>query len=197
MSVALAGQDAYPVPVQQRRCGKCGKLVPRSAYACRRCGKAQRIRPRTFLLFLAAGLLIGMFAVATAGVLLPQVHPGEAAASRPLPDLHRSVARERAPEVSATDLWMSYSRDPDAADRLYREHSVVVTGAVRALERDYQGGMVVRLSAGNGFDTVNATLATRNDPVLGTLAKGDAVSLLCVGRGALMGAPRLGSCFLR
>jgi hypothetical protein len=92
---------------------------------------------------------------------------------------------------------MSYSRDPAAADRLYREHSVVVTGDVRAVERNYEGAMVVRLSAGNGFDTVNATLATRNDPVLGTLAKGGAVSLLCVGRGALMGAPLLGSCFVR
>jgi hypothetical protein len=197
MGVALAGQDAYPVPVQQRRCGKCGKLVSRSAYACRRCGKAQRIRPRTFLLFLAAVLLIGMFAAASAGVLLPQAHPGEVAAVNAPPDRYRSVTPGRTPEVSATDLWMSYARDAAGADRLYREHSLVVSGFIRALERNYQGATVVRLSAGTGFDTVDAVLATRNDPVLGTLAKGNAVSLLCVGRGALMGAPLLGSCFVR
>jgi hypothetical protein len=197
MGVALAGQDAYPVPVQQRRCGKCGKLVSRSAYVCRRCGKAQRIQPRTFLLLLAAVLLIGMFAVASAGVLLPQAHPGGVAAVKASADLLRGVTPGRTLEVSATDLWMNYARDASGADRLYRDHSLVVTGAVRALERNYQGGMVVRLSAGKGFDTVNATLATRNDPVLGTLAKGDAVSLLCVGHGALMGAPLLDSCFVR
>jgi hypothetical protein len=57
--------------------------------------------------------------------------------------------------------------------------------------------MVVRLGTGDAFETVNATFATRNDSVLGTLAKGHAVSLLCVGRGALMGAPVIGGCFLR
>ena len=57
--------------------------------------------------------------------------------------------------------------------------------------------MVVRLATPDPFDSVNATLATRNDPVLATLAKGRSVSLLCVGRGAMMGAPLLGGCFVR
>jgi hypothetical protein len=99
--------------------------------------------------------------------------------------------------VTATDLWMSYSRDGVAADHVYRGHSVVVTGTIRSIDRNYEGDMVVRLGTGDAFETVNATLATRNDSVLGTLAKGRAVSLLCVGRGALIGAPLLGSCFVR
>ena len=103
----------------------------------------------------------------------------------------------RTPEVTATDLWMTYSRNAAAAEHLYRDHSVMVTGTVRSVDRNYEGDMVVRLGTGDAFDTVNATLATRNDPVLGTLAKGRPVSLLCVGRGALMGAPLLGSCFVR
>lgn len=200
MSVALARQVPYPVRVQQRRCSKCGKLVSRSAYACRRCGKTQRIRPRTILLFMAGALMVGMFAVASASALLPQVHPGEPATRVKAPsELHRGPAMlpGRTPEVSATDLWTSYSRDAAGADRLYREHAIAVTGNVRSIERNYEGDMVVRLGTGDAFETVNATFATRNDPVLGTLAKGHAVSLLCVGRGALMGAPLLGSCFVR
>ena len=200
MSVALARQAPYPVRVQQRRCSKCGKLVSRSAYACRRCGKTQRIRPRTILLLMAAGLMVGMFAVASAGALLPQAHPVEPSTRvNTPPDLHDGprVVPGRTPEMSATDLWMSYSRDAVGADRLYREHSIIVTGNVRSIERNYEGDMVVRLGTGDAFDTVNATFATRNDPVLGTVAKGHAVSLLCVGRGALMGAPLLGSCFVR
>ncbi len=198
MSVALARQAPYPVRIQQRRCGKCGKLVSRSAYACRRCGKTQRIRPRMFLLFSAVGLMVGMFAIATASALAPQAHPGEAAAvTRVLPEAHGPVAPGATSEVSASELWMSYSRDAAGADRVYREHSVVVTGDVQAIERNYEGETVVRLSAGNAFDTVNATLATRNEPVQGRLARGHAVSLLCVGRGALLGAPLLGSCFVR
>ena len=53
MSVALARQAPYQVRAAQRRCGKCGKLVSRAAYACRRCGKSQRVRPRIILLGLA------------------------------------------------------------------------------------------------------------------------------------------------
>ena len=141
--------------------------------------------------------MVGMFAVASAGALLPPVHPGEIAAVKTRPELPRVTAPGRTPEVSATELWMSYSRDAAGADRLYRDHSIGVTGNVRAIERNYEGNMVVRLGSGDAFDTVNATFATRDDPVLGTLAKGHAVSLLCVGRGALMGAPLLGSCFVR
>ena len=138
-----------------------------------------------------------MFAVASAGALSPQAHPGEAAAK--VPELHRGPVTTpgHTPEVSATDLWMSYSRDAGGADRLYREHSVLVTGNIRSVDCNYEGEMVVRLGTGDAFETVNATLATRNDPVLGTLTKGRPVSLLCVGRGALMGAPLLGSCFVR
>jgi len=200
MSVALARQAPYPTRVQQRRCSKCGKLVSRSAYACRRCGKSQRTRPRTILLCLAGGLMAGMFAVASAGSLLPPAHPAEGSMSVKMPtDLHREVTVPRhTPEVSATDLWMSYSRDAVGADRLYREQSVVVNGTIRSVDRNYEGEMVVRLGTGDAFETVNATLATRNDPVLGTtLTKGHPVSLLCVGHGALLGAPILGSCFVR
>jgi ribosomal protein L40E len=198
MSAALARQAPYPVRVQQRRCGKCGKLVSAAAYACRRCGKTQRIRPKTILLVLASGLMVGMFAVASASVLLPQSRPAEAAvpAARPA-GAGALVASGRTNEVSATDLWMTYSRDTAAAERLYRDRSLTVTGIVRSIDRNYEGEMVVRLATGDTFDTVNATLATRNDPALGTLVKGRSVSLLCMGRGALMGAPQLGGCFLR
>ena len=200
MSVALARQAPYPTRVQQRRCSKCGKLVSRSAYACRRCGKTQRIRPKTILLCLAAALLVGMFAVASASALLPQAHPGEAAAAamKAPTELNRGAVTisGRTPEVSATELWTSYTRDAAGADRLYREHSIVVTGNIRSVERNYQGDPVVRLATG-ALETVNATFATRNDPGLATLAKGHTVSLLCVGRGALIGAPLLGSCFLK
>lgn len=195
-SVALSRQAPYPVRVQQRRCGKCGKLVSRAAYACRRCGKSQRIRPRTLLLCLAGGLMVGMFAVASAGALLPQAHPSEPAAAL-APPAARAAAASRALEISATDLGIAYSRDAADADRAYRDRSLMVTGIVRSVDRNYEGDMVVRLGTGDAFDTVNATLATRNDPALGGLAKGRVASLLCVGRGALMGAPLLGACFLR
>ena len=78
--------------MQQRRCGKCGKLVSAAAYACRRCGKAQRIRPKTILLVLSCGLLVGMFAVAGASALLPQARPAEAAVPLTAPAADHAAA---------------------------------------------------------------------------------------------------------
>lgn len=200
MSVALARQAPYPVRVQQRRCGKCGKLVSRAAYACRRCGKPQRLKPRVILLFLAGGLMIAMFGMAGVSALSLGARPVEAqpaaapvrAAALPTPTL---TSRTR--QVTASELWAAYSLDALAADRSYRDRSLVVTGTVRSVDPNYEGDMVVRLGTGDAFDTVNATLAARNDPALAALAKGSAVSLICVGHGALMGAPLLGSCFVR
>jgi ribosomal protein L40E len=196
-SIALSRQAPYPTRVQQRRCGKCGKLVSRSAYACRRCGKSQRIRPKTLFLCIAAGLVVGMFAVATASVFLPQAHQTETPAVAAAPAVRAPLAAVGAPEISASELWTAYSRDAARADHTYRDRSLTVTGVVRSIDRNYEGNMVVRLGTGDAFDTVNATLATRNDPALPGLAKGRVASLLCVGRGALMGAPVLASCFLK
>ena len=199
-SIALTRQATYPERVQQRRCGNCGKVVSRSAYACRRCGKTQRIRPRTLVLGLSGGLLmVGMFAVATGGVLGPQAHPsGAAAALAPVvPRALPAPPASRTPEISATDLWMTYSRDPADADRRYRDRSLVVTGMLSSIGRDFGGGVVLRLGTGDAFSAVSATLATRNEPALAGLARGQVVSLICVGRGAIMGAPLLAGCFLR
>jgi ribosomal protein L40E len=196
-SIALTRQAFDPVRAHQRRCGKCGKLVSRAAYQCRRCGKTQRIRPRTILLGLSAGLIVGMFAVASASALSLRPHPVEAAVAPSAVPAHAPISAGRAPEISATDLWSAYTSDAAGADRAYRDHPLTVSGVVRSIDRNYGGQMVVRLGTGDAFETVNATLATRDDPALSGLAKGRTASLLCVGRGALMGAPVLANCFLR
>ena len=160
------------------------------------------MRPRTILLLLSGALMAGMFLIAA----LSGSSVSRAADTAPVPasspgavqgSAAQRAAGARPAEVSAADLWSTYSRDRAAADRLYRDRSVVITGVVRAFDRNYEGAMVVRLATPDPFDAVNATLATRNDPALAGLAKGRTVSLLCVGRGDLMGAPQLGSCFIK
>jgi len=201
MSAALVRQAPYQVRAAQRRCAKCGKLVSRAAYACRRCGKSQRVRPRTILLALAGCLMVGMFAVAGLGSLIGQPHAAEAVAQAPLSPAataeDRVPSAARAPEISATELWMAYSRDSAGTDRSFRDRSLVVTGTVRSVDRDFEGRLVARLSTGDAFETVNATMATRDDGALAAVSKGRPVALRCVGRGVLMGAPLLGGCFVK
>lgn len=158
------------------------------------------MRPRAILLVLAGLLMVGMFAVAilTGGGATARPVDRSMVAPAPAPPL--AVARlvkGETPELTANDLWAAYTRDRLATDRLYRDRSLVITGTVRSVDRNFEGDMVVRLATPDPLETVNATLATRTDPALNGLAKGQPVSLLCVGRGGLMGAPLLGSCFIR
>lgn len=193
---AIDRRAPYPVKASHRQCAKCGKLLSRAVFACRRCGKRQRIRPRTMLLVLSGCLLVAMFAVASASALLTAPHVPEAAPA--WPKTAASPVNPRvSSEVTAAELWATYVRDPVEADRQFRDRSVIVNGMVRSVDRDFEGSMVARLSTGDAFETVNAKLATRDDPTMVGVIKGRPVSLLCVGRGALMGAPQLGGCFVR
>lgn len=154
----------------------------------------------------SAGLLSAMFAVAAWPTVFPASRPAETASAVPAapaardPGLSTSTPRAsgagQAVQVTAADLWSAYMRDPAAADRQYRDRSLVVSGIVRSIDRDFDGGLMVRLSTGGASDTVNAKLATRTDPTSMGMNRGKEVSLLCVGRGAAIGAPLLGSCFV-
>jgi ribosomal protein L40E len=196
MNTASVRRPPYPLSANHKQCMKCGKLVSRSAFVCRRCGKKQRMRPRTMLLVLSGCLVAAMFAVASASALLTAPAPPESAPAWPKTAAAPPIPKASA-QVTASELWAAYARNAAGADHLYRDRSVVVSGIVRSIERDYEGSMVARLSTGDAFETVNAKLATRDDPSTLGVIKGRNVSLLCVGRGALLGAPQLGGCFVR
>ena len=175
-------------------------MVSVRALVCRRCGRRQRVSPRTIYLGLAALTLASMFAVAG---LLPLGKGGDpppyAPAGVPGPSGGVAAPPLRAPErLAAADLWAAYARDPLAADRLYKDKPLVVTGQVIAApQRDFRGSVVLRLGTGDMLETVHATLAARDITNDATLAKGQTVSVACVGRGALIGAPLLDGCTLQ
>jgi hypothetical protein len=205
MNTTVARRAPYPIRANHKRCAKCGKVVSRAAFDCRRCGKRQRVRPRTILLILSCCLVAGMFAVAGASVMgmsatrsvepvaLQSAQPGtRAAAHLKLPP----PVPADAPVVSAADLWLAYAGNPTAANHRFKDRTLVVNGTVRSIDRDFDGGAVMRLTTGDPLETVNARMASRHDPAHAVL-KGKAVELVCVGRGALIGAPSLGNCFVR
>ena len=157
------------------------------------------MRPKTMLLLGATALIGAMFAVAVltssamARVETPALSPSLVATAPPA-----GASNPDTPLITASALWSAYADNRAAADRKYRDRSVVVSGAIRSVDRNFEGDMVIRLATPDAFETVNATMASRNDPGLSALAKGQMISLLCVGRtGPLMGAPLLGSCFIK
>ena len=201
-SAALDRRAPYEVRAHHKRCGKCGKLVARAAFQCRRCGTRQRIKPRTILLVVSICLVGGMFAVAGASGLMAQPRAPEMAAvgaGHAGAAVFESVAPDATGAISVTagDLWAAYVRNAGDADRRFRDHSLLVSGAVRSVDRDFDGRAMVRLSTGDPYESVNAKLATRNEATLAGMTKGKSVTLLCVGRGRLIGAPQLTGCFVR
>jgi len=196
-SSAVVRRVPYPVRENHKQCTKCGKLVSRAAYACRRCGKRQRVRPRTILLALSACLLLGMFAVATAGALMtPRVAETSYVVAGETPGTVPSISAT-AVKVDASDLWLAYSRGALEADRRFKDRPLLVTGTVRSVDRDFEGRMVVRFNTGDALEAVNARVALRNDQAALAIVKGRRVSLACIGKGALIGAPLLGDCSVR
>jgi hypothetical protein len=201
-SAALDRRAPYEVRAHHKRCGKCGKLVSRAAFVCRRCGSRQRIKPRTILLVLSACLVAAMFAVAGAGGLFAHANPPETAAGphRPMAAMPEDLVPPDATgarPIAAAELWMAYVRDQVAANRQFKDRLLLVSGTVRSVERDFEGRPMVRLTTGDAYDSVNAKMATRRDLTSAGVRKGDAVTLLCVGRGSLIGSPQLTGCFLR
>ena len=149
------------------------------------------------LLVLSGCLVAGMLALASASAFLLACSPArdharlaETAAAPSLPTASSEVTRDRA----VGRLCERRGQRPICSSRT---ESVVVDGIVRSIERDYEGSMVARLATGDAFETVDAKLATRNDPTIVGVIKGRTVSVLCVGRGALLGSPQLGGCFVR
>ncbi len=186
--------------VTHKRCAKCGKLVSRSSMRCRRCGQRQRWSRRKLLLASSVALIAAMFAIAINTTFFPNGRVAESsvptAATHATPRALLASRLANATSVTASDLWMAYMRDPAAADRMFRDRSVVVSGRIRAIDRDFDGGTLVRLSTGDAMDTVNAKLATQDSPAVLGVHKGREISLLCVGRGAAIGVPLLGGCMI-
>jgi hypothetical protein len=171
------------------------------ALVCRRCGKRQRVNPRTIYLGLAGLFLAGLFAVAGLGSLLPTARVNDALPAA-CAGANAPVAAPVAPagqpaRLTAAELWAAYNLDAVRADRLYKDKPIVVTGRVLVVPtRDFRGNVVLRLGTGDALEMVRATLV-RRDMLMDSLpAKGQTVSVACVGRGAAIGAPLLDNCAL-
>lgn len=163
--------------------------------ACRRCGKRQRVNPRMVLLGLAVVFVAGMFAFAAVGSSLLSAKVIEAAPFMPRERSASAVTTGSPVAVSAGELWDAYERDAIAADRLYRDRPIRLTGRVVAVPvRDFRGHLVLRLGTNETLESVRATLASRSSVLAASVGKGQAITLLCTGRGALIGAPIMDGC---
>ncbi|MGO4579601.1 hypothetical protein AB4Z48_26515 [Cupriavidus sp. 2TAF22] len=95
-------------------------------------------------------------------------------------------------EISAAQLYQEYKANEVLADTKYKGNWLYVSGVVAEIGKDFTDAPYLRLLAGQfQFDNVRAMLGKSATSVLAQLHKGNRVSVMCLGRGMLVGSPVL------
>jgi tRNA_anti-like len=199
-ALALPSTTRLAQKGNHRRCARCGKVVSSRALICRRCGKKQRVNPRTMLLLLSAVFLLLLFGFATVTQKVPFLSLLRGRDSKPAPAYSISGALllpQQAPPagfMTAAELWGLYNLDRPEADARFKDKPVAITGTVGDVRRDYRGNILLRLVAGDSFESVRATVVAHDRGTMTVPTRGQTVALRCTGRGALIGSPLLEGC---
>ena len=96
--------------------------------------------------------------------------------------------------VSADDLERDYTANEIHADELYRGKVLRVTGAVQSIERGIGDDPYLVIWTRNEFNGVQAHFQSKGG--LGSLSKGQHVTVRCMGDGRVLGSPILQECVL-
>lgn len=160
-------------------------------------------------------LAIGIAAVVAIGI--GRLGEGNIAPRRDRPNVTATTAAEptpdptpappRAPDptpppkpkpiaVDNLKLWADYESNEVAADQLYKDKRLEVTGLVRGIRKDFTGSIVVEIASRNPFMSSMATMESTTDTRFAKLAKGNKVVVDCDGGGRIMGMPMLSNCEL-
>ena len=147
-------------------------------------------------------VVLGMVGSATSKNKADRETTGFAATSTATPT---SAAREVKPtkreepsvEVSATALFNAYEANEVAADDRYKGKKLLVTGTLASVDKDFTDSVVLHLAGPNPFMHISATLDDDEKSKAARLSKGDKVTVLCEGRGRIVGSPVLGDCVVK
>lgn len=73
----------------------------------------------------------------------------------------------------------------------------MVTGTVKAIKKDFRDVPYVQLQTASDWDNVVAYFDADSAGLLGKLASGDRITVLCVGNNISMGDPQLKGCSIQ
>lgn len=99
--------------------------------------------------------------------------------------------------VSSAELFNAYQANEVAADNRFKGQKLLVTGTVASIDKDFLGGLVLRLSIPNEFMSTMCSMHKSDASSLAQLSKGESVRVLCTGGGMTIGSPSLRDCTFR
>jgi hypothetical protein len=97
-------------------------------------------------------------------------------------------------EVSAAQLYADYQANEVAADAKYKNKKLLVTGNVKEISKDAFGSPNLLLRTSNQFSSIMAGFSRANEGQLVSLAKGQKVTIRCLGGTMIIGSPTLKDC---
>lgn len=92
---------------------------------------------------------------------------------------HRDVSQEKGIQLSAQQLFEAFTKDEAAANALYLDKAIQITGEVITVSANHDGNVVVDFKTNDPFFVINCTFKT--DP--GALKAGDMITFkgICTG----------------
>lgn len=96
--------------------------------------------------------------------------------------------------VTATQLFNDYQGNEVSADDKYKGKTLLVSGNVAEVKKDFTDSIIIGLRSPNQFMPIDAHVEDSEKSKAGRLNKGDAVKLRCEGGGMIIGRPQLTDC---
>lgn len=185
-------------------CTECSKPISDQAEACPHCGYKPAQDARTAIkadlnrkmgwkeITMAVIVVLGGIGWMIGGS--NNTTPSSASPAPPPPAATPQQTQYRI-KATANELFKAYEENEVATDDKLRGNSVLVTGKVQAIDKDFMDNAIVQLATSNQFMPVRLTLKDDQKPKVALLKKGDKVEIECEKMARIVGSPVGRDCF--
>lgn len=106
---------------------------------------------------------------------------------------------EQLETVTADQILNAYKTNEIAANQALKDKKFIVTGVIHAISADFSDKPVIELKAGDEFEfnRPQASLAEGEENKAASLAKGQSISMACIGNSEVGGTPMLKDCVIQ
>jgi TPR repeat protein len=99
--------------------------------------------------------------------------------------------------VSAEKLFEDYQKNEVAADQIYKDRILSVSGRVKSINKDFADDIYLVLDTSNEFESVQALLRSSEESRAASLSRGEFLTVVCTGNGMIIGSPMLKDCLIQ
>lgn len=99
-------------------------------------------------------------------------------------------------EITAQQLCSKYDENEVRADEIYKGRTLVITGRVDSISKDFTNDMFVSLNTSYNCLYVRGGIASDQKENMKAISKGDKITIRCTGAGLIINSPMAENCVL-